>query len=204
MAYKTFTAGSVALASDINTYLMNQSVMVFTNSTTRDATLTAPTEGMVAYLTASDHYTIYNGTAWVIFDIAWNAWTPTITGITLGTSSSIACYYARIGKTVVMTGKISFGANASAVTAITLTLPVNAFGSGVYSTIMGMCLMNDATGGSSYVGHLFTSSATSFTLRAQNAAGTYATSTPQSATVPFTWASAGNHSLVFTATYQSV
>lgn len=78
--FKTFTAGSVLTASDVNTYLMQQAVMVFTNEAARDAAITAPSEGMIAYLTAptipaatSGGYTavptgvktIYNGSVWV-------------------------------------------------------------------------------------------------------------------------------------------
>ena len=65
MAYKVFTNGSVLPASDLNTYLMNQSVMVFSNSTTRAAALTAPVEGMLTWLEDSNKYQNYNGTAWV-------------------------------------------------------------------------------------------------------------------------------------------
>jgi hypothetical protein len=65
VAYKVFTNGSVLPASDVNTYLMNQSVMVFSNSTTRAAALTAPVEGMLTWLEDSNKYFNYNGTAWV-------------------------------------------------------------------------------------------------------------------------------------------
>ena len=77
--FKTFTAGQVFTASDANTYLMQQAVMVFTNEAARDAAITSPSEGMVAYLTAptvpaavgtstflpTGVKTIYNGTVWV-------------------------------------------------------------------------------------------------------------------------------------------
>ncbi len=50
MAYKVFSNGSVLNASDLNDYLMKQSVMVFSNSTARASALTSPTEGMMTYL----------------------------------------------------------------------------------------------------------------------------------------------------------
>ena len=76
--FKTFTAGEVFTASDANTYLMQQSVMVFTNEAARDAAITAPSEGMHAYLTAptvpaatggttivpTGVLTVYNGSVW--------------------------------------------------------------------------------------------------------------------------------------------
>ena len=78
MAIQTFTSGQILTAAQMNT-LQQQAVMTFTTEAARDAALTAPTEGMVAYLTAptvpaatgSTTYvptgiqTIYNGAAWV-------------------------------------------------------------------------------------------------------------------------------------------
>jgi hypothetical protein len=66
VAYKVFTNGSVLPASDVQTYLMDQSVMVFSNSTTRAAALTAPVEGMLTWLEDLNRYENYNGTAWVV------------------------------------------------------------------------------------------------------------------------------------------
>jgi len=78
MAIQTFTSGQILTAAQMNT-LQQQAVMTFTNEAARDAALTAPSEGMVAYLTAptvpaatgattlvpSGIQTIYNGTSWV-------------------------------------------------------------------------------------------------------------------------------------------
>jgi hypothetical protein len=77
--FKTFVAGDVFTAADANDYFMKQSVMVFTNEAARDAAITSPSEGMIAYLTAptlpaatggstfipSGIQTIYNGSVWV-------------------------------------------------------------------------------------------------------------------------------------------
>lgn len=64
MAYKVFANGYALSASELNTYLMNQSVMVFTNSSDRSSTLTSPTEGMVTYLTSTNALEYYDGAAW--------------------------------------------------------------------------------------------------------------------------------------------
>lgn len=206
MAYKSFVAGTTALASDMNTYLMNQSVMVFTNSTARDAALSAVvTEGMVAYLTASDHYTIYNGSAWVIFDIAWNAYTPTTTAITFGTGSSTACYYARIGKTVIVSGRITLGTSPTVSGNITVSLPVDIYSAGSTDSI-GTVIMRDSLAAVSYFGYANASGSAPSTmgLFAQNSAATYASGTRQSATIPFTWSSAANHYIQFNVMYRGV
>jgi hypothetical protein len=64
MAYKVFSNGSVLNASDLNDYLMNQSVMVFADSAARASALTSPIEGMVTYLQDTNTLEFYNGTAW--------------------------------------------------------------------------------------------------------------------------------------------
>lgn len=64
MAYKVFSNGEALTGSELNTYLMNQSVMVFASTTARDAALTAPTEGMVVWLQDADKYVYYATGAW--------------------------------------------------------------------------------------------------------------------------------------------
>ena len=65
--FKPFTAASVLTSSDVNNYLMEQSVMFFATTAARDTAITAPEDGMVAYIGSNDSseglYT-YNGTAW--------------------------------------------------------------------------------------------------------------------------------------------
>jgi hypothetical protein len=64
MAYKVFSNGSVLNASDLNDYLMNQSVMVFSNSTVRAAALTSPTEGMLTWLEDINRFQYYSTSGW--------------------------------------------------------------------------------------------------------------------------------------------
>lgn len=63
MAFKTFTAGAVLTASDVNTYLAKQAVVVCT-STTRPS---SPPEGMTIYETDTDKMLTYttSTTGWV-------------------------------------------------------------------------------------------------------------------------------------------
>jgi|688.fasta_scaffold73261_4 hypothetical protein len=64
--FKNFTA-TVLTASDVNNFLMEQSVMSFVSNGARDVAITAPEDGMVAYIRSNDSseglYT-YNGTSW--------------------------------------------------------------------------------------------------------------------------------------------
>lgn len=64
MPIKTFVNGFPLNASEINTFLMNQAIAVFTNATARDAAITSPIDGQYAHLTATDTLTRFNGTAW--------------------------------------------------------------------------------------------------------------------------------------------
>jgi hypothetical protein len=62
---RTWTAGEVVTAANVQGYLQDQTVMVFADASARDAAITAPTEGMVAYLSDSNTLTAYTGSAWV-------------------------------------------------------------------------------------------------------------------------------------------
>ena len=65
--FQTFTAGSVLTASEVNNYLMEQSVMSFATTAARDSAITAPEAGMTAYINTGDSseglYS-YTGTTW--------------------------------------------------------------------------------------------------------------------------------------------
>jgi hypothetical protein len=64
MAYKVFTNGSVLQASEVNDNLMNQAVITFVDSAARASAITTPVEGMITYLTGTDLYQFWNGSAW--------------------------------------------------------------------------------------------------------------------------------------------
>jgi hypothetical protein len=66
---KTFVAGEVLLAQDVNDYLMDQSVMNFATSAARASAIPTPTEGMTSYISTTGTATIpqietYTGSAW--------------------------------------------------------------------------------------------------------------------------------------------
>lgn len=65
MAYKTFVNGFPLNASELNQFLMAQSVAVFLDSTARTAAIETPLEGQVSYLTGTNVFQYYNGSAWV-------------------------------------------------------------------------------------------------------------------------------------------
>ena len=66
---KTFTAGEVLTASDVNTYLMEQSVMYFGGTAARSSAIPTPSTGMTTYIGTTGTASIpqietYTGSAW--------------------------------------------------------------------------------------------------------------------------------------------
>lgn len=65
--FKLFSNGDVLLASEVNTYMMEQQIMVFAGTAARSAALTAPSEGMFAFLKDTDVLTYFDGSDWQEF-----------------------------------------------------------------------------------------------------------------------------------------
>lgn len=65
MAYKVFQNGFPLPASDLNNFLMNQSVITFANSGARSSAIASPVQGMITYIESTNKYEFWNGSAWV-------------------------------------------------------------------------------------------------------------------------------------------
>lgn len=186
MSFKTFATGEKLLAADVNSYLMQQTVMYFASSAARNSAITSPVEGMVAYLEDTNTYTFYNGSAWndLLWGDAWVAYTPTLSNITLGSGGTSSFFYQRVGKMVNVRGRITLGTSGALSGVATFTLPVNAITADQFW--QSGTILNDS--GTFYAGvvRVGTSSATVLAL---NAAGTYTTAVNTALNVPFTWAS---------------
>lgn len=62
---KTFTAGEVLTAVNVQGYLMDQTVMVFASAAARTTALgTAVAEGMVSFLKDTNELQAYDGAVW--------------------------------------------------------------------------------------------------------------------------------------------
>ena len=82
--YKLFSTGEVLTAANVNTYLMQQTVMVFASAAARTTALSGVlAEGMISYRSDSKVLEIYNGTSWVDFS-------GDITGVTTAANSGLA------------------------------------------------------------------------------------------------------------------
>jgi hypothetical protein len=114
---KLFTAGEVLTALDVQYYLMDQTIMGFSSTTTRDAAFGGtgePTlfEGMFAYTADTDTLWFYDGSGWRLASATLGA----LNVRTIGGSSSYTLLITDGGKFI----QISFA------TAVTLTVPTNA------------------------------------------------------------------------------
>lgn len=66
--FRTFVDGDVLSAAQVNTYLMEQAVMVFADASARTTALPTPSEGMVTYLADTNVLEVYDGSSWVSID----------------------------------------------------------------------------------------------------------------------------------------
>ena len=62
--YKQWTTGAVLTSTDMNTYVGDQVVMSFADSSARSTAVSSPTEGMVSYLADTNQIEVYTGAAW--------------------------------------------------------------------------------------------------------------------------------------------
>jgi len=65
--FKDFQAGEVLTAVDVDTYLMQQTIMVFAGTAARGSAIGTPTEGMFTYLQDTDAVEYYTGANWTPF-----------------------------------------------------------------------------------------------------------------------------------------
>jgi hypothetical protein len=82
--FKTFVSGAVLGATEVNTFLMQQSVMTFTNTTLRNAAITSPSAGMLTFIIGTKSLELYDGSGWTAISGGDYATFPNQTAITSG------------------------------------------------------------------------------------------------------------------------
>jgi hypothetical protein len=187
--FKTFTAGDVLTATQVNTYLMQQSVMVFATAAARTTALPSPSEGMMTNLADDNRIEMYDGAAWKIVYLPPTAYTPTATNYT---RTSGQLQYTVSAHTMNIFGRIVVSAVSGG---IQFTIPT---GFTINSSISANDVIGSArfaSGGTNYQGQAQFQSTTSIRLMALLASGTYVNEANTSSTVPGTWAAANNFSV---------
>jgi hypothetical protein len=116
--YKLFATGDVLTAAQVNTYLMQQTVMVFASSAARTTALSGVlAEGMVSYLQDTNALEVYDGSAWI-------GATGDITGLTAGTGISITSATGPVPTVAIDTATTVDKTTAQTLTNKTLTAPI--------------------------------------------------------------------------------
>jgi len=116
--YKLFATGDVLTAAQVNTYLMQQTVMVFASSAARTSALSGVlAEGMVSYLQDTNTLEVYDGAAWI-------GATGDITALTAGTGISISSATGPVPTVAIDTTVTADLTTSQTLTNKTLTSPV--------------------------------------------------------------------------------
>lgn len=116
--FKTFATGDVLTAADVNGYLM-QGVLVFATTTARDAAITSPQQGQVAYIKADNLIYTYNGSTW-------SNTVGDITGVTAGKGLTGGGTTGDVTVSLATTAKGDLVAGTGASTAAALTVGADA------------------------------------------------------------------------------
>ena len=204
MPRKEFVAFTRLDASDVNTYLMDQSVMTFASTAARGSAIATPVEGMLTYLEDSDTYESYNGTAYVTVadSSGWTTFVPTFTALTIGNGTFNYAKFKVIGKTAHVQVKFVLGSTSAVTGDMRIDVPTAIQRISTSAPAQIYSIFRDV---STHIVHnvssfASTSARETFLLRATNSSGTYLTSTNTSSTIPFTWTT--NDEIQFSATYE--
>jgi hypothetical protein len=210
---RLFQAGDVLTAEQVQSFLMDQSIMGFEDTSARDAAFGGIGEatlarGMFAYTADTNTLWLYDSINWVpaINAASLNgvgqsvAFTPTFANFTLGNGTVNYATFVRVQNLVFVQLKVTLGSTSAVTGNIFFGCPVVPVEQN--QGVVGNCQFNDA-GVATFAGQV--SMATSggngqLQLFPQNAAGTYLSTATTSATVPFTWTT--TDSFVVSATYR--
>lgn len=179
----TPVAGETISVADFGALVPPRVISRYADSSARDAASPSPSAGEACYLTGSDEFQIFDGSAWIPYG-GWHNWSPSWTGLTVGNGTETA-KYARVGKLVVARYRLVFGSTSSVdASQPSLTLPVTAADTG---TMAGLMRILDASPPNSYYAEARLSSTTAAIFRPFTSSGTYLSTGTMTSSVPMTW-----------------
>lgn len=128
--YRDWVAGDVPTAVQFDTFLQEQTVMVFASAAARDTALSiVKAEGMTCYLLDTNSYSVYSGAAWSTIGPAHGAlptWTPTVTQGAAPSLAVAAASWSRAGRRIEAQANIVVTSTATASNLVTVLLPAAA------------------------------------------------------------------------------
>jgi hypothetical protein len=202
MPRKEFESFTRLDASDVNTYLMDQSVMTFADTAARDTAITSPVAGMLTYLEDSKEYHSYTGSAWipVLSTGAARAFTPIWTNLTVGNGTYDRSHYTIAGKTVTVSIFFVLGSTSAITGNLGLDMPAELSFAGTKPGVSDL-LLADVSALTRFVGNARFTGSTNFSLRNHFVSGSFiGTAQTINATNPFTWTT--GDSIQFGAVYE--
>lgn len=131
---------------------------------------------------------------------AWTAYTPTLTGITLGSGGTSTFKYAQLGKIVFVRGVIALGTGGTVTGPADFSVPVSA--QVIFGGQTGYTQYYNGT--NIWPGTCIAINSSTVRMQIINAAGTYAVGQDLSSTVPFSWTTGATRQLIIFATYEAV
>lgn len=190
MAFKTFVAGEVLTAANVNDYLMEQAVIVCTSGTRPSS----PQEGMTIYETDTDRQLTWDGSAWVIA-LEYGVWTDYSGSFTWGATGTapaigngtVTARYRRSGKLVYYSFRILMGSTTTYGTGTyTFSVPVSIVGSRLY---IGSAYLRDTSAAANgHVPGIVIADGANPTFVVMTSSAGAGTGTVVGVTTPFTWA----------------
>lgn len=190
MPFKNFTAGQVLTESDLDDFLMRQTVMVFASSAARNTALSGVlVEGMMVYLEDVNALQYYNGSVWRNLISQWTSFTPTWTGVTVGSGTQNGSYrYNGRALDVRVNFTLGSGSVVAAATPVQFALPNSETSASTGTRTLGSVWYTDNTG-TDFVGTCQVNTASSACFLYTSAI------VSPTETSPFTWATGDNISV---------
>ena len=155
--------------------------------------------GQHIYETDTDRRLYFDGTGWIILSEPAQAYTPTLSGVTVGTGGIVTGSYHRSDGFVDFNAYVYLGSSGfSVASAPVIGLPF-AYSSGREFEVL-TCLLYDNSTGGRYQAWVNANSTTTVAITCINTAGSYAIYAAITSTTPFTWAA--NDAIVLAGRYR--
>lgn len=187
MGYYTFVDNAVPTSSQWNANFRDQVITQCTSATRPGS----PVEGQCIYETDTDRVLYYNGSTWVLGGWRNGTYTPTLSGMAIGTGGSAAnnAYYAWSNGVLVVWGTVVFGTSGTTFpTSPTLSLPSGFTASVVIGSLpIGTCTLID-NGTQTYWAMTRLPSTTTVAIIVPTVSGSFLVHGGVTTTSPFTWA----------------